>query len=480
MTKRKQAPPPHSDSESENETFDTEDDTDNEQKMKEIFSSIFGLNHNLNNPKENNMIIIQRPKRQCQTKKKEKDELSLLQNYIKLTTKMPMNSDINYFKTNLDFDTKNKIVNELKLVQSFKYDEKPKMIQLLESNIPLHFKQIAMKKIIQLESGNDHSGKLEQWIDTFLRIPFKSSSQIPVTLSDGSIQCKEFMESCERTLNECTYGMEDAKKQFMQLIGKWIVNPNSMGTAIALKGPMGTGKTTLIKNGISKILNRPFSFIALGGASDGCYLDGHSFTYEGSMYGKMVDILIQSQCNNPIIFFDELDKVSHSERGQEIIGILTHLTDTTQNSQYHDKYFSEIDFDMSKCLFIFSYNDENNVDRILKDRMYTIDVKGYNKKEKIVIASKYLLPEIKKEYNIPWVEFSDKVIDFIIDKTEKEEGVRCLKRSLETICSKINLKRIYSPDLSENKFEVTNDNIIEMLNINKDITMNKPFINMYL
>ena len=136
-----------------------------------------------------------------------------------------------------------------------------------------------------------------------------------------------------------------------------VTNPEAIGTAIAIKGPPGTGKTTLIKNGISKILGREFAFIALGGATDSSFLEGHSITYEGSTWGKIVDILIQCRSMNPVIYFDELDKISETPKGDEITGILTHLTDVTQNDKFHDKFFSEIDFDLSKCLFIFSYND---------------------------------------------------------------------------------------------------------------------------
>ena len=98
-------------------------------------------------------------------------------------------------------------------------------------------------------------------------------------------------------------------------------------------------KTTLVKKGISKILNRPFEFIALGGATDSSFLEGHSYTYEGSTWGHIVEILLRSKCMNPVIYFDELDKVSDTPKGEEIIGILTHLTDTAQNTQFHDKYF---------------------------------------------------------------------------------------------------------------------------------------------
>ena len=107
-------------------------------------------------------------------------------------------------------------------------------------------------------------------------------------------------EKAKKTLDDAVYGLNDAKMQILQLIGQWISNPNSVGTAIT-KGPMGTGKTTLVKEGISKILNRPFAFLALGGATDSSFLEGHSYTYEGSSWGKIVDILIQSKCMNPVI-----------------------------------------------------------------------------------------------------------------------------------------------------------------------------------
>lgn len=346
--------------------------------------------------------------------------------------------DIVYLKKKTKKE-QSELMNELTFLHTMTSSFVPIMFRLLESSIPMPFKMIAYKKILAIEQ--DQSGKLRQWVDSFLRIPFQKTIPFPIDFTQPD-KCNVFMKECETILDECTYGMKDAKKQFLQLIGKWLVNPDSMGSAIALKGPMGTGKTTLIKHGISKILNRPFAFITLGGASDGSFLEGHSFTYEGSAYGKIVDILIQSKVSNPVIFFDELDKVSQSEKGNEIIGILTHLTDTTQNSQFHDKYFSELEFDLSKCLFVFSYNDEQLVNPILKDRMFTIDIKGYDTDDKIVIARDYLIPEISKEYRMTEIVWKDDMISYVIERTEPESGVRNLKRSLETIYSKLNLERI--------------------------------------
>jgi ATP-dependent Lon protease len=157
---------------------------------------------------------------------------------------------------------------------------------------------------------------------------------------------------------------------------------------------------------------------------------------------------------NPVIYFDELDKISETPRGEEIAGILTHLTDTSQNSQFHDKYFAEIDFDLSKCLFIFSYNDETKINPILKDRMYRIQTKGYNLKQKTVIGNDYLLPRIREQVKFESSEviIPDETIRHIIDNhCNKEAGVRNLKRCLEIVHTKLNLYRLMKP--GSNLFE---------------------------
>jgi ATP-dependent Lon protease len=282
-----------------------------------------------------------------------------------------------------------------------------------------------------------------------MRIPFGIHKSMNITLDDGVDKCHEFMENAQKHLNSAVYGLSDAKLQIMQMVGQWMTNPKAVGSAIAIKGPMGTGKTTLVKEGISKILGREFAFIALGGATDSSFLEGHSYTYEGSTWGQIVEILMKTKSMNPIIYFDELDKVSDTPKGEEIIGILTHLTDTSQNNQYHDKYFSELDFDLSKCLFIFSYNDESKVNPILKDRMYRIQTKGYTPKEKITIIRDYLLPKIREQVSFKEGEINidDSVLQYIIETyTENEQGVRNLKRCIEIIYTKLNLYRLMKPD----------------------------------
>ncbi len=242
-----------------------------------------------------------------------------------------------------------------------------------------------------------------------------------------------------------------------------------------------THNTSIVKEGISKILNRPFAFIALGGATDSSFLEGHGYTYEGSTWGKIVQILIDSKCMNPVIYFDELDKISDTPKGEEITGILTHLTDTSQNSQFHDKYFSEIDFDLSKCLFIFSYNDESKVNPILKDRMYRIQTKGYNQKQKTVITNNHLLPKIREQvrFETEDIIIPDETIHYMVDNfCNKEDGVRNLKRCLEIIYTKLNLYRLMRPgsnlfeeDMAlkvEFPFKVTKDIVDKLIKTNKE------------
>ena len=359
-------------------------------------------------------------------------------------------NDYAFFKK-LDIDKQKVVIGELREVNSVSKLDKPYSMTIIESKIPVFLKNEALKKINSLKHMDQGSGeyyKVKNWVDTFMRIPFGVYSDLLINIDDGVDKCHEFMETSQKILNDAVYGLNDAKMQIMQILGQLISNPKSTGTAIAIHGPPGSGKTSLVKEGISKILKRPFAFIALGGATDSSFLEGHSYTYEGSVCGKIIQILIESKCMNPVIYFDELDKISDTPKGEEIIGILTHLTDTSQNTQFHDKYFSEVSFDLSKCLFIFSYNDETKVNPILKDRMYRIQTKGYDKKQKMCISNNYLLPKIREQVNFKNddIIITDEAINYIIDNNcDKEEGVRNLKRCLEIIHTKLNLYRLMKP-----------------------------------
>ena len=322
----------------------------------------------------------------------------------------------------------------------------PFKFRVLELPIPDSIKAAVVKKIDLLDKMEGEGGeghKLRAWVEGFLRIPFGTTVPLPVKIDDGPKPCSDFLAETRKTLDSAVYGMNSAKTQIMQILAQWISNPQSVGNVIALRGPMGVGKTSFAKNGIAKVLKRPFEFFSLGGAADSSNFVGHAYTYEGSMWGRVADSLMTARCMNPVMYFDELDKVSTTAHGEEIVSMLIHMTDRTQNSQFHDRYFAGVDFDLSQCLFVFSFNDEEKVHPILKDRMQVIHCSGYTAEEKKIILTQYVWPQLVERVKLENVKITDEAIKFLISEYSKEEeGVRTLMRSVETLLTRINLLRI--------------------------------------
>ena len=361
--------------------------------------------------------------------------------------------DINYF-SQLNVDKKENILSLIKNINDINDRNIPLKFKIYDSNMDINTKSIAIsqiEKINELDPSSGEYGKVDQWINGLIKIPFQKYNNLPINDDNSNMEKNLFLKNTNNILNKAIYGHKEAKSHILQVISKWIKNPQSSGNILALQGPMGNGKTTLVKEGIAKAINRPFAFITLGGASDSSFFDGHNFTYEGSKWGRIVEILIESKCMNPIFYFDELDKVSETQKGDEIIHLLTHLTDTSQNDRFQDNYFSGVNLDLSKALFIFSFNDENKIDKILKDRMHVIHTKGFKTADKIHITNDYLLPELLNTYKYhDNITFDDKIIECIIENyTQKEEGVRNLKRCLENIVSKVNMYELLYDDINK-------------------------------
>ena len=287
---------------------------------------------------------------------------------------------------------------------------------------------------------------------------------------------KDYLEQVRKTLNQCVYGQEETKMQLERLIAQWM-NGKMEGTVFGFQGPPGVGKTTIAKKGLAKCFldedgnPRPFGFLPLGGSSNGAVLEGHSYTYLGSTWGRIVDILMETKCMNPIIYIDEVDNVSNTEHGREIIGILTHLTDFSQNHEFQDKYFSGIKFDLSKVLFVFSYNDSHAIDRILRDRITEINVKALTMVEKIHVVQNYSLPEILDTvgYKSEDITINKDVIKYIIQNYTNEAGVRKLREKLFEIIREINLKKITDDNIVL-PYEVTEEFV-------KELFSDKPKVN---
>ena len=411
-----------------------------------------------------------------------RDELNLakekLNNEEKTISKIS-SSDIPYERRillmKMDDDVKNKAMTKLKSIKnSFQGDNKAQswldgLLKIpfgnFEENNIMNFKNTFIEKLKLKDPGQEFFSENE--ISTY--IDNLSEKNLEENLVDEWNKYKidrfEYLKDVRKTLDKAVYGHKEAKTQLERIFAQWI-NGESKGEIIGLQGPPGTGKTSLAKNGLSQCLKddngkpRPFGFLPIGGSVNGSTLVGHNYTYVGSTWGRIVDILMSSKCMNPIIFIDEVDKVSNTDHGREIISILTHLTDLTQNDEFEDKYFAGVKIDLSKALIVFSFNDVGLLDPILRDRITIIETKPLNIEEKIEIVRSYMMPEILKEvgFSKNEISISDDIIKFLITTYTHEAGVRKIKEKLIEIIRDLNLKRFYDDSIIL-PYDITEDYI---------------------
>jgi AAA+ superfamily predicted ATPase len=397
----------------------------------------------------------------------------------------------------LDISTVNLENNDLELSKITDSDiPYERRISLINTSIDVKTK--AMEKLKAIKSNFQGDSKAQSWLDGLLKIPFGVYSQNEIInfkeqfisklklispqeklFSDNDIDNyikkrsltniasrliitewnnykidkKKYLQDIRKTLDSAVYGHKDAKLQLERIFAQWI-NGSAKGAILGLQGPPGTGKTSLAKNGLSNCLKdksgkvRPFIFLPIGGSVNGSTLVGHSFTYVGSTWGRIVDSLMVAECMDPIIFIDEVDKVSSTDYGREIISILTHLTDSTQNDEFEDKFFSGIKLDLSRALIVFSFNDPNLIDPILRDRITIIETHPLSLQEKITIIKDYMFPEICKEvgFNQSEIILNDDIITFLIETYTNEAGVRKIKEKVVELVRDINLNRFHSDE----------------------------------
>lgn len=330
--------------------------------------------------------------------------------------------------------------------------------KVLKSQMSFDNKIIAYQKLEIMESyehgHSDEFIKYKNWMSTLLNIPFSIYNNIPVNINTSSQQeIGSYIRSVRNTLDSQLSFLEKPKDQIINIVTQMIRNPDCNINAIGLYGSKGVGKTELAAS-IAKALNRPLRTISLGGESDSSNLTGHNFTYVGSQPGRFIEILKETQTMTPIILLDELDKISNTEKGNEIIGTLIHLTDSTSNHKYNiDKYFSGVEFDLSKVLFIFTYNDPTKIDKILSDRLYKIKVDNYNFKEKLEIVNKHLINNILNKLQLSEsIKFSQEAIEHLVRESQKDEGLRTIKTKIKIILTRINMLLLTNKD----------DNIIKL------------------
>ena len=377
--------------------------------------------------------------------------------------KIMINTNISYNLINLKKKIKNITLSQLKII----------FIQindfLLSNNLDIYNIKKKKKEIIDqiititnnLENV-DNKIKVIKLLDTNFNLNLTENLNLSYITKLNKIETKwltykdnsrKYLNKVQTILDKAVYAQDEAKNEILRIIAQWI-NGKMKGYCIGFEGPPGTGKTSLAKQGISNCLidadgnSRPFAFVPLGGSSNGSILEGHSYTYVGSTWGKIVDILMETKCMNPIIYIDELDKISKTENGREIIGILTHLTDSSQNDEFYDKYFSGVKIDLSNVLFIFSYNNFNLIDPILADRIHRVKFNNLSKNDKIHIINNYLLPELLETVGFPEksIVFPNEILEYIIYNYTLEGGIRKLKQKIFEIIREINLRYLMNFD----------------------------------
>lgn len=359
------------------------------------------------------------------------------------------------------------------------YDEEDDEIiqKINELNVDDKTKEMLKEKYLE----SDDFDKSMNWINTVLKIPFGKFSNMPMTIDNKSDDIVEYFEKSRETMDKVVHGMDNVKEELLGYIAQIITSKQQCcPRVLALQGPPGVAKTRIIRKGFADVLSRPIQHISMGGISDSSTFFGFDYTYTGSKCGVIVDAIIKSGVMNPIIFLDELDKISETAQGADIANFLVHLTDPEQNMSFRDKYIG-FDLDMSKVMFVFSFNQDNLINPILLDRLNVIRIKAPSLEEKRIIALKYMLPEACQNigFNNDDVQIDDNAVSYLLRISSNEGGMRDIKRTIETLIMRLNtikltgnkLKLSYSikPEMIE-----TSNYIMVPVSKKKKLKMLKP------
>ena len=297
-----------------------------------------------------------------------------------------------------------------------------------DSKIPEDLKGKLVKEIARLKRMPDFSSEasvIRSYVETVLELPWDKSTKDEIDI-----------KKAQEILDEDHYGLEEVKERILEFLAVKKLNNTLKGSIICLVGPPGVGKTSLAHS-IARSMNRKFTRISLGGVRDEAEIRGHRRTYVGAMPGRIVNSLKQVGVNNPVMLFDEIDKMASDFRGDPASAMLEVL-DPAQNSTFEDHYIDHT-FDLSKVFFVCTANDIGGIPEPLRDRMEIIFIESYTEFEKLNIAKKYLIPQTKEEnglndYKIP---FSDASILKVINEYTREAGVRSLRREISKIFRKM-------------------------------------------
>ena len=338
-------------------------------------------------------------------------------------------------KSNIDKVQKEYYLREqLKAIQEElgEYDEDAKEIfsyheKIEKAKLPKEAKEKALYELDRLKNSGSYSaegGIIRTYLDWILDLPWSKETKDNINI----IKAREILENDH-------YGLKDVKDRIIEYLAVKNTSKSLKGPIICLVGPPGVGKTSIAKS-VARAVNRNFVRMSLGGVRDEAEIRGHRRTYVGSIPGRIIYGMRQAKSRNPLFLLDEIDKMANDFRGDPADALLEVL-DSEQNSTFRDHYL-EVEFDLSKVMFITTANTLDTVPRPLLDRMEIIEINGYTYEEKLNIAKKHLIPKVLKEHNQKedTIIFPDESIKLLIEGYTVESGVRNLERTIASLTRK--------------------------------------------
>lgn len=300
------------------------------------------------------------------------------------------------------------------------YYEKISELKLDEESEEKLIKEV--KRLSKQPSSSSEASVIRGYLDTCIELPWNTSSMERLDI-----------KAAGKILEADHYGLDKVKQRILEFLAVKQLAPDLKGQIICLVGPPGVGKTS-IASSIARCLNRKLARLSLGGVRDEADIRGHRKTYVGAMPGRIISALKQCGTNNPLMLFDEIDKLGNDYRGDPSAALLEVL-DSEQNHAFRDHYI-EIPFDLSEVMFITTANTTDTIPRALLDRMEVIELSSYTDEEKLQIAKQHLFPKQMKKHGLkkPQLRLTDDVIREIITGYTRESGVRKLERELASLC----------------------------------------------
>lgn len=279
-------------------------------------------------------------------------------------------------------------------------------------------------KLTKLPPASQEAFVIKNYLDTVLDLPWGKYTKAKLSI-----------EKAEAVLEKEHYGLKKVKERILEFLAVHMLNPEIKGQIICLAGPPGIGKTSIARS-IAKAMGRKYARVSLGGVRDEADIRGHRKTYVGAMPGRIITALQQAGTANPLILFDEIDKLCSDIKGDPSSAMLEVL-DGEQNNAFRDHYI-EVPFDLSKAVFITTANNISAIPAPLLDRMEVIELPSYTAEEKFHIAKEHLIPKQLKEHGLKasQLKIADEAIHDVIGFYTKEAGVRSLERCIASLCRK--------------------------------------------